>query len=288
MISIVQSLDNRELAIGIWLILFLLLALLQARVRKGLRGVIVAVTARPVVAVFLVMIAYYALVTIALWWANAWTFKQIKVSLLWILFSGLPSLAEVFRIREDPKRLKHVAMEILKLVVLLEFFANLFKLPLLAELMLFPFMVVLGISIAASETGNKHAHLRRVLLAVSALIVLALLLFSTYKLVTDGRSVLNVDTLRDFLLPIAYGVTSLPLLWFLATYSAYEEVFIRLQFVVQDKTLHGFIRRRLITSFQFDFRSVSRWLRSAWTTTIESRADVLQSIQAIKSSKRAA
>lgn len=157
MADVLQTFDNREIAIGVWMALLLLFCLFHARIRSSLADVAVAATARPLVVVLIFIIAYHAAVT-----------------------------------------------------------------------------------------------------------------------------------LRDFGVPIAYGIFCIPLMFLLAVYSAYEDAFVRLQFVIKDESLHGFAKRRLLASFGLDFRAVSRWLRSAWSNTLESRADIVRSIEAVKSADRAA
>lgn len=287
MINNLQALDNRELAIGIWMALFLFFGLFHARVRASLFDVAEAAAARPLIAVFVIIVAYYTAVTAALWFVHAWTFKQFKISVLWVIFSGLPAVAEVARIRDDPQHLRKVAISLFKLVVLLEFFVNLFKLPLLAELALFPVTVLLGLLIGLAEKSDEYRHVRQFLTTIAVLIGMSLFLFSAYKVFCDSRSVMNIDSLREFGLPIAYGIVSIPLMLLLATYSAYEDVFVRLQFVIRDKSLHGFTKRRLFASFFFDFKAVTKWFHSAWSITLESRADIVRSIEVIKSPDRA-
>lgn len=288
MADVLQTFDNREIAIGVWMALLLLFCLFHARIRSSLADVAVAATARPLVVVLIFIIAYHAAVTVVLWFAHAWTLKQLKISILWIVFSGIPVVSEVSQIRNDPRHLRKFASGLFKLVVLVEFVVNLFKLPLLAELVLFPVMVLLGLPVALAEKSEEHRRARKFLETILVLIGLSLLLFSAYMIFSDGQSVMNVDTLRDFGVPIAYGIFCIPLMFLLAAYSAYEDAFVRLQFVIKDESLHGFAKRRLLASFGLDFRAVSRWLRSAWSSTLESRADIVRSIEAVKSADRAA
>lgn len=108
------------------------------------------------------------------------------------------------------------------------------------------------------------------------------LVFETYKISTSFEAIANLDTLRDFALPIFYNIAFIPFLWAISVYAAYESVFARLNFLIKDKTLHSYTRRKLITCFRTDIGALNSWLREAWSGTFTCRSDVDKSIVAIK------
>lgn len=111
------------------------------------------------------------------------------------------------------------------------------------------------------------------------------LVFETYKTITSFETIANLDTLRDFALPIFYNIAFIPLLWVMSIYEAYESVFVRLKFVVKDKTLHSYTRRKLITCFRTDIGALNTWFREAWSGAFSCRSDIDQSIAAIERSR---
>jgi hypothetical protein len=112
--------------------------------------------------------------------------------------------------------------------------------------------------------------------------------YSLHQAYQAGWDQFTPNLARDFVVPTLYGVLAIPLLWLLALFSAYQEVFVRVPFVVKDPNLHSYTRVNLLTRLRFDLRAVGRWLKIAWQVMPTSKAEVLQSIQAAKAPARAA
>ena len=241
-----------------------------------------AVSARPIALTFVLAAAYLVAVTYALRAVEFWTFQQFKITVLWFLFAGIPALTDIPRISEDPSHLGASAARNFKLSLLLDFFVNLFKMPLLAELFFVPFMALIGGMLAVAQGDEKYAIVEKFLNGLLALLGSALLAFALYKLASDFDSVANLNTGRDFALPILYNLAFVPVLWILAVYAAYESVFVRIGFVVADEDLRLYAKRRLFFSLRTDIRALNKWLRGAWTTALTSRSAIERSIQALK------
>lgn len=285
MLEILKSLDSRELATAIWIGIFIVWRLTKPGIRKGFGSALSAATARPIAIALFLSIAYLAATTAILHHFEAWTLKQFKITTLWFVFAGIPALADTPEISRNPNFLKTAAAKNLKLSLILDFFINLFKLPLLGELVFVPSIALLGGLLAIAQSDDKYAYVQKLLNGVLIFIGLGFLAFESYKFITSFDSIANLDTLRDFALPIIYNIAFIPFLWAMSVYVAYESVFIRLKFVIKDQTLHSYARRKLITSFRTDLGALNAWFKQAWSGTFTSRSDVVQSISAIERSR---
>jgi hypothetical protein len=105
-----------------------------------------------------------------------------------------------------------------------------------------------------------------------------LLAFSTYHAIANFESFATLNTSLALLLPVAYNVMFIPFLWSVTIYSAYEEVFCRLQFVIKDTKLLRYTRRKLIFSFGANVSKLNAWFEAAWSHTITSQSDIVKSI----------
>ncbi|MHB1058596.1 MAG: hypothetical protein ACYC0F_12040 [Rhodanobacter sp.] len=288
MIDVLKSLDAREIAVAIWLAIFFIWCLTKSDVRKSLGSLLVAASARQILIAFALAIAYLSGVTVLLRHLDLWTLYQFKITMLWFFVAGIPSLMNTTAISEDPTLLRAAVAKNFKLSVLLDFFINLFKLPLLAELIFVPFTALLGGLLAVAQSDEKYGSVKKLLDWVMISIGLVMFVFEVYKALTSFNTIANASTLRDFTLPIIYNITFIPLLWVMSLYSAYESVFCRLQFVIRDRALHPYTRRKLIVCFRTDIVALHRWLKAAWSENFASRSDVAQSIATVARARDAA
>jgi hypothetical protein len=240
------------------------------------------------VVAFALATAYLAGVTVLLCKFNLWTLSQFKITVLWFFVAGIPSLINTPATSENPALLRAVVAKNFKLSVLLDFFINLFKLPLLAELIFVPFTALLGGLLAVAQSDKKYTSAKSLLDGVMVALGLIFLVFEAYKAFTSFNTIANASTLRDFSLPLIYNLAFIPFLWAMSVYAAYESVFCRLQFVIKDATLLPYTRRKLILCFRTDIVAMNRWLKEAWPRQFSSRDDVAQSIATIARTRDAA
>ena len=288
MIEIIKSLDARELATAIWLGIFVAWCLTKPSIRKGFGGVISAATAHPIAIAFSLAIVYLVAITVVLNYFELWTLKQFKITALWFVVAGIPALADTPHISKNPTLLKTAVAKNFKLSLLLDFFINLFKLPLFGELIFVPFTALLGGLLAVAQGDEKYAPVQKFLNGVLIAIGLVFLGFEIYKVLTSFNKIANLDTLRDFALPIIYNIAFIPLLWAMSIYAAYESVFCRLRFVIKDHTLHSYARRKLLTGFRTDIGALNVWFKGAWFEAFTSRSDIARSIATTERSRDAA
>lgn len=288
MIEILNSLDARELATAIWLGIFIAWCLTKPNVRKGLGSVISAATVRPIAIAFTLAIAYLTVTTLVLHSLDLWTLRQFKITAFWFVVAGIPAIMDTPEISKNPTLLRAAVAKNFRLSLLLDFFINLFKLPLLAELIFVPFTALIGGLLAVAQSDEKYAPVQKLLNGALIAIGLGFLTFETYKVVTSFDTIANVDTLRDIALPLIYNISFIPLLWTMSIYAAYDSVFCQLRLVIKDHALHSYAKRRLVLGFRTDIAALNAWFKAAWSGAFTSRSDVVQSIAAIVRSRDAA
>lgn len=286
MIAILKSLDSREIATAIWLLIFIAWCFTRPNIRKSLGGVLSVATTRPIATTLVMVIVYLAAVTLVLRNFELWTLAQFKITVFWFLFAGVPALMDIPEISKNPALLKAAAAKNFKLSLLLDFFINLYKLPLLGELFFVPFVALLGGLLAVAQSNDKYAPVQKLLNGVLVTVGLCLVFFQAYKLMTSFEEVNNADKLRDFALPVLYNFIFIPFMWAMSIYAAYDSVFCRLQFVIRDRSLQLYARRKLIAGFRTDIVALNIWFKLAWSGAFNSRGDVDQSISAVAKTAR--
>lgn len=223
--------------------------------------------------------AYIGGVVLLLAQIGVWTPPQLKLTLLWFGTTGLLGLFSVPKVSEKPELIAKVAKGTFQITMVFEFLVNLHRMPFLAEFVFVPFSVFLGTLIAVSELDEAHRPVNKFLNSVAMVVGLALLAYATWRTLDDFSALANVETARSFVLPIIFSALLLPFVWTVAVYCAYESVFVRLQFVAKDETLHPYIKRSLILKYRGNIKYLRAWFQAAWFRTFATMKDVDDSIQ---------
>lgn len=159
-------LNNREIAIALWLILaatYIFSAKRMREVRSAFKRLTFVFQSRPLMIVFSLAVVYtVGMVYLLLDW-ELWNIDQLKNTVFWFFSVGLLSIYNLDKIKIDPHFFKNSVIGSLRLLAILQFVIGIYSLPLLAELFLVPFMVVVGMMIAIAESDIKYLQVKKLL-----------------------------------------------------------------------------------------------------------------------------
>lgn len=279
MSQFISSFNNREIAAGIWLVILVLGSTASRDIRSAMVDVLKAFFVRPILVNVLLLAGYLACIVVMLAIVGAWTAAQLKVTLLWFFTSGLVGLSSSPRLSEEPDIFPKYLRNIVSITILLEFFVNLYQMPILAELVFVPFSAILGMLIVKANAEEEYASTRKLLHGVAVIVGLFLIAYAIWNSIFNFDSIANIGTVRSFYLPIIFSAFQLPFLWLCAVYMAYERIFVRMWVVTNNETLHPYIKRSLILRFRLDIRSIGTWFKTARSQNLDTKTDVDQSIQ---------
>jgi len=273
-----ESIDNRDIALLFWLLVLLGWSLSKPAVRKSFGGLLRAITQRRLLVAFGLAAATTALLCYCLSLVGLWGPGQIKGSFFWFIAACIPSMMDIPKLSEDFGLFRKAALKNFELSVLVDFYINLFHAPLLIELIILPVAATLTAMLVLSEKREELKPVHGIVTNVLATIGLCWLAFQTYKLFTSFGDVRNLDTIRDFVLPLALNLAFLPMLALYAVYAAYDSVFARVPFVVKDPSLRSFAKFALVARCGVNYMRVNRWFKSAWHTKLDTRSAVWSSV----------
>ncbi|MEY9333923.1 hypothetical protein ABH911_004234 [Pseudomonas protegens] len=255
-------LNNREIAIALWLILaatYIFSAKRMREVRSAFKRLIFVFQSRPLMIVFSLAVVYtVGMVYLLLDW-ELWNIDQLKNTVFWFFSVGLLSIYNLDKIKIDPHFFKNSVIGSLRLLAILQFVIGIYSLPLLAELFLVPFMVAVGTMIAIAESDIKYLQVKKLLNGIVISFGLFTLVYTAYMLATDFKELGQEKTFYDFVVPALLTVMYLPFVFAIMTYSTYETVFVRLQFTVQDKKLRNLAKLYTVLLFNFRLDDIRRW-----------------------------
>jgi hypothetical protein len=256
-----MSLDNRETALLYWAALGLVVLLYRRETRSSLIGVLKALVAPKLFIMLLSLTAWVGLLAFLLSRVGLWRSSLLPETVLW--FVG-PGLVATFRLTEgkDPTFFRRALNALFGLTILLEFVMNLRPAPLLVELFLVPILLVtVGVhAIAANDPRQRGT--RTAMDFLLALVGLTLLGYTIIGLAQSPKHFATLENLRELLLPLLLAIGYLPLAYLVALLTAYETLFIRLDWKLGPGPTRKHAKWRAIRSAHINLRTVHHFSKT--------------------------
>jgi len=238
--AIIQEVfNNREIAVGIWIVITLTIMLLCKSLRKPLmqflKTAIPILFCRKFVVFYVVFITFLLLVLWILKWTTFWDNTLLKDTIFWVLFVELPLFGKAIQKAKDNRFFLDLLADNLKVIALFEFFIGFWTFSLRTELTLIPITVVFSFLYALASREKQHKPAKsffEMLLGIWAIILIGYAIYST---VLYPERFFNWDTIKELTLPVILLVFNLPVVYGLALYSGYEQLFIKIKNGAKDK-----------------------------------------------------
>lgn len=204
--SIIEIFSNRELALIIWLLLFIFSFIFIPKIGKYVSGLLMAFFRKKIILVLLFG-AIYTFLTICIFkYFGLWNESLIKATIIWYCFSAFPLLLKRISIKPQ-ESWWHVIRDYLTAIAILEYIVNIFSFSLIVELIMVPILTAMaGVLLVADKNSLKDRLVINFLNSLLSIFGLVVLTYSFYMVITNFNDVANKNTLLDFLLPI--GLTS--------------------------------------------------------------------------------
>jgi hypothetical protein len=204
--------------------------------------------------VYVVGIVYVAQ-SLGLWHATS-----LRETLYWYVGAALV-LAGSATQASDLGKFKKLFGRVFKVTIAIEFLVNLYVFPLAVELIVIPLAVLLAGMQVVAERDPTLAPARRVITFVLASLGVVTLAFAFTSAARDLDGLLTWMHFEQFVVPLALTVAFAPFLYFVALWSTYEQVFIRLDIYGQDKNGARRAKWAMIRVCRLSLRNVGRLSR---------------------------
>lgn len=239
--------NNREIAIAVWILVIFIILLFIRGIRKSLKDLVKVLFHRKILILVLSIIVYTVGITFVLYLLNFWNISLLKDTILWLCFSGIVICFRYVSSKEDENLLRNIIIDNIKIVIIIEFIANFFTFPLAAELVLIPFMVfIAGLDVIA-KTDKKNISVVRLLNGLQIIIGLFIFIYAFSQAIADYKNIVNLETLKSFLLAPLLAVLFSPFVYFMALLVKYELLFLRLEMGCEkSKKLKNYAKKKII------------------------------------------
>ena len=239
--------STREVATGIYLTLFFVIAFMFHGFRIATMDIIKVVCGPTSVKTTCRMLLYGAILVYGLQFLPFWKWLYLKDLLIWVLVVAVPTYSKAIRRKVDKHCFKNIIVTNLKFITFAEFFINSFTFSLLIELLIQPvFLLLFILQLGANETerGKPVKKLLDCIFVITALIIWGF----TIKTAIQAYSLNGtVDLLVSFLIPFVCSCFYLPIIYTRALYAEYRDLFWRIK--IRNNTNHKMLLKKRLSVF---------------------------------------
>lgn len=265
--SILDTFNNREIAIGIWFILFLFLVLVLTFTKKKkirfLPNLIKSLFHWKVITVFLIIFIYSSCIVIILYSINFWDFYLLKDTIIWILFTGIVTTVNSIISKDYDNLFKKIIYDNFKIIFIVEFIVNAYTFPLIAELFIVPIVFIIILFDTVASIDKKNACFSNFLKILQISIFIAIFSYSIYKIIVDYNNFFTLKTLKDISLAPILTVFFIPLIYFIVLITNYEQIFFRLSFMLKNsKEVNRYAKKEIIKYCLIRLKKVNNILKN--------------------------
>jgi hypothetical protein len=215
--------SSREIAIGIWLIILAIAALLYTETRQIIFDFVSIFLSR---LVFVLVALIYTVGVVSLLASNGfWRVDLAKDTVIWFVFSALPVSFTYMMLQDESEVVKSALRANLGTLVLVEFIINTQTYSLWLELLVLPFasfVVMLDAFVSLDDRHKDTASLTGWVLTLMGLWIGGR---AIYGAIVDYESYISIGTVSSILLPLLLAVFHSPLNFCILSYRVYVHVF---------------------------------------------------------------
>lgn len=221
--------NNREIAVGMWVMLAVAILVFTKPVHQSLKSVFLILFCRKFVVFYIVFLSYFGLVTYGLYSIGFWDVSLLKDTIFWILFLELPLFIKTIEKAKNNHFFTQLIKGNIAFIVIIEFILNFWTFGLITEIIIVPIAVFIGFLSAMYMRENNFKRAKRSIDRIFVIFSIVVIMNTVVHIIQIPNEIINVATLKEFLLPIILLILNLPIVYGLAIYNSYEQVFIRVK-----------------------------------------------------------
>lgn len=252
--------STREIAIGIWLSIFIIFVFASSKIRKSAIDVVKVACTPKLALPFIGMLTYAVLLVFALTLLPIWKMIYIKDIVLWVLFAGVPSCFKAIGRQIDEHYFLNMILDNLKFIALVEFIINSFTFNIIVELIMLPAIVFLFMIETVAGTKAEFLSVKKVITCIITFLGLAIIWFTFKEAWSSYHNLRIVDLLVIFFIPFIFSFLYMPIAYIFAIYAKYEILFLRMSFKEpKDKIIQQNHRKAVLKVCGLSYKRICRF-----------------------------
>ena len=218
--------NNREIAIGVWLALVLLVMLHQKAIRLSLLRLLRTVLQVKIVVPLLSLLVYVSIIIALLSMIGLWSKVLLKDTVYWFVGVGLVLFGKSVEYKNFMREWNKLVKEQIGILVVLTFIMNSYTFSLPVELLLVPLAVAIVMITTVADMNKGFADIARLFGIIQAVLGWLVLIAAFAKAINDYTAFATLKSIQRFFLPFALTVFAIPFMYALALYARYDYVLV--------------------------------------------------------------
>lgn len=220
--------NNREIALLIWGTVAIIMFLFFRHAREFIKKAISILSSKKFLIMYIVFISYLLIILYVLKWSGIWSLELLKDTVFWVIFVELPLFARTIEKADGGRFFCKLIQENIAVAVIIEFIIGFWTFGLVIELILVPVTVLFSALYALAEQEKKYSSVKRFFEGMLGIWGSFLLIYGIYNIICFPGEFFKCETLKSFLLPIILLICHFPIIYGLALYNMYEQVYVRI------------------------------------------------------------
>ena len=212
--------NNREIAIGIWVMLVAIISIFTKPVKKFLKSVFPILFCRKFVVFYIVFLLHLCLVTYFLYAVGFWSVALLKDTIFWVLCVELPLFVKTIEKAKDNHFFVKLIKDNITISVIIEFVFNFWTFNLFTEILIVPISIFIGLLYALAAREKKYFQVKRFFDWLFVIFGVIIIINSCKHLYENPSELFNLSTLQEFLLPAFLLLLNLPVVYGLSKITA--------------------------------------------------------------------
>jgi hypothetical protein len=271
---------DREISIGVWILVALAWMLTQPSIRKSLLAVVTAVAGPKLLIPLLLFTAYVAVLVLALSLVGIWNSALLKDTLVWFVVAGLVLFGKFMRTTEE-RFFRRAVLATIAVPELIQFVVGTVSFPLPVEFVLQPFIVLLVLLSAVAALQEQHRQVKTIVDWAIGCLGVVILGGTAIQIVLSWDQLASQNLVLDFYLPIVLTIGCMPFIYALGIYARYELAFIWVDFATDDARARRRAKAALVMEFGPSIRDVREFAQK-WGYSVARSASLAQAREFIR------
>jgi len=217
--------SNREIAIIIWINLFLLYCLIKTDIRKPLKNLIKAAFNKKLILLYIIIYSYIAIFIYILYRIKYWNIYLLKDTLIWLITVPIFS---VMKAGEDSKKyFKETLKSCFEIYILIEFMGVNYPFSIWIELIIIPIVILFSL---VGEFAEKFGGTKEVstFAYIIVIIISAIAFIHSIRLaIIDIQNIFTIETLKNIIYIPMLTMLYMPMTYLILVFMNYETFWCR-------------------------------------------------------------
>lgn len=177
------------------------------------------------------MIIYIVFLVFILSLFKLWDINLLKDTIYWVFGGAFVMFFNINKALENDNYFYKVFKDSFNVLLIIEFFSNLYSFPLIIEFISLPLIVAFSLITSFKKVDKSVIKLSAILLRTY---IVSVIIYSTILVIKDYKVVFTMANLKTLVAPSIMTILFLPFLYFIALYMAYEIFFKMKKYILND------------------------------------------------------